>query len=198
MNKIVYAIIGFLVGLVLMSLLVIYWAPKSVEVWAQPVSLMLTLIIAILAFAAIETQVKLHREVYRPVVVCDFVVQYSVLYFRVKNFGTCRAFNISISFEEKGNNSGFNWKQLPPIADGISSLSPGAEVFYFFSRPGSYHFPNVQFILQYSNGHIRNFKETYEHDLSYLRKSDIGRENNAPVVKQLIEIQRTLEKLAKR
>lgn len=174
------------------------WGQQNLQyvgLLAQPVSLILTMIIVILAYQAITTQVKLHKEIYRPVVVCDFVIQYTALYFRVKNFGASRAMNIHIYVDVKGDKSGFAWEKLEAVRKGISCLSAGAELLYFLAGPGPKAYPKVEFTVEYSDAGNRIFKDIYEHDLSYVSKLDIGRERNSPIIKELTNIHKAVKSL---
>jgi hypothetical protein len=148
---------------------------------------------------------QLHRDVHRPVIVCDFVIIHTVTYFRIRNIGTVSACNLRISHEEvnvfKSDTSSSDdkeqevktdlqkgYRNLPDFENGIPFFSPGQEILYFFQGPVSVEFPMFRFTMKYSDPFGNIYCDKSEINLSIYKETDIGRENNDPVVKKLDDI----------
>lgn len=139
-----------------------------------------------------QFQLRLHGDVNRPNVLCDFPIIHTVQYLRVKNYGTQPAKDVRISVTCDG--------ELPDVAclrSPISFLVPDDELAYWLFGPQDFDkLPKkVSFKLTYSDIQGRLFETEQPFDFAYLgqpggggRGVDLGRENNHPVVRELRRI----------
>ncbi len=187
---------GFLLGVLLIGLIfmcVSYSLTKSLEyiqAFTPLISLILTLFVVTLAYAAIHTQRSLHRETNRPVVVCDFIILYQNLYFRIKNFGTSSACDISSSLTESTSATTLLKDKLEKK---LPHLSPNAELLFFVCTPGNLPQDTVSLTVKYTNYAARDFTESYTHDLKSFAAVDIGHEYNSPLIQKLDAIAKALK-----
>jgi hypothetical protein len=140
-------------------------------------------------------QLRLHGAVNRPHVLCDFPIVHTVVYLRVKNYGTQPARDIRMSVACDGG-------ELPSVAClryPISFLAPDSELFYWIVGPQDFNkLPKkLTFKLVYTDLQGRPFEEEEPFDFGYFgdtsgggcgRGADLSRENNHPVVRQLRRI----------
>jgi hypothetical protein len=139
-----------------------------------------------------QLQLRLHGDVNRPNVLCDFPIIHTVLYLRVKNYGTQPAKDVRIGVTCAG--------ELPDVAclrSPISFLVPDDELVYWLHGPRDFDkLPEkVTFRLTYSDIQGRSFETEQPFDFAYLgrpggggRGVDLGRENNHPLVRELRRI----------
>jgi hypothetical protein len=137
-------------------------------------------------------QIRLHEDVNRPNVLCNFPIIHTVLYLRVKNYGPQPAKDISISYTSDS--------ELPSAAclrHPISFLVPDDELVYWLYGPREFdQLPKkITLKLTYSDLQGRSFETERPFDFAYFgepggvgRGLDIGRENNHPIVQELRRI----------
>jgi Schlafen, AlbA_2 len=137
-------------------------------------------------------QLRLHEDVNRPEVLCDFPIIHTILYLRVKNYGTQPAKDIHIRATSDG--------ELPSAAclrHPISFLAPDDELAYWLFGPSDFDkLPKkVTLKLTYSNLQGRPFETEQPFDFAYFgepggggRGVDMSRENNHPLVRELRRI----------
>jgi len=158
-----------------------------------------TLLMCVFAWRANRTALDMHAAVYRPVVVCDFFTQHSVMYFRIRNVGMRHAENVRISVTETPplKDSEDKWSRNSVVVNGISFLSPGSEIVTLYSLPQQSELATVCFVITYCDGQKRQFTETSVINLQAWLHEDLGRENNDPVVQKLEKIAGALSKMGK-
>lgn len=169
-----------------------------------------TIALCISSHRSIRIAKQLHRDIHRPVVVCDFVIIHTVTYFRIRNIGTVSACNLRISHKEvnvfnSDTSSSDDTKQetkkghrkLPDFENGIPFFSPGQEILYFFQGPVSAEFPTFRFTMKYSDPFGNIYCDKSEINLSIYKGTDLGRESNDPVVKKLDDICSAIKNLGK-
>ena len=145
---------------------------------------------------AIKTAIDLHEAVCRPVVVCDFITQHSLMYFRIRNVGMRSAENVGVKVVETPPLNAGKWSEQPIIRNGITFLSPGSEIVCLYSLPGVAQLPEVEFFIEYFDNTKKKYTEQYKINLDAWLKEDLGRENNAPIVRKLDKIADSLAKIA--
>lgn len=154
-----------------------------------------TLLLCVFAAKANKTALDLHTAVYRPVVLCDFVTQHSVMYFRIRNVGMRPAGNVRISVTETPPGKDDIWSRNSVVVNGISFLSPGSEIVALYALPNKSKLPRVDFIINYSDDQNRKFTEKSAINLQAWLNEDLGREDNDPIVQKLDKIADALGKL---
>jgi hypothetical protein len=148
-----------------------------------------------------QLQLRLHGDVNRPNVLCDFPIIHTVQYLRVKNYGTQPAKDVRIVPTAV-------YGEFPSIAclnHPISFLVPEDELVYWLYGPRDFHkLRNLTLKLSYSDLQGRQFDMEQTFDFNYLgtvggggRGVDIGRENNHPIVRALRRIAEVLGRGAK-
>ena len=145
-----------------------------------------------------QLQLRLHGDVNRPNVLCDFPIIHTILYLRVKNYGTQPAKDIRISVTCDG--------ELPSAAclhSPISFLAPDDELAYWLYGPRDFDkLPKKATLkLTYSDLQGRPFETEQPFDFAYLGKPggggrgvDMSREDNHPLVRELRRIADALTK----
>ena len=155
-----------------------------------------TLVLCLSAMRANDLARKLHEDIHRPVIVCDFFTQHTCMYFRIKNVGSVAARNVKITAEGPAPQLVGEWKRHHAIANGISFLSPQADLVSFFCAPGH---PDklgvVRFGARYQDANGKTFEDDYVFDLGPWVQEDLGRENNSPIVNELKKVSSCMEKL---
>ena len=162
-------------------------------VGTQAVTIAFTLVIAILALAAIRTQISLHEQTQRPTVQCDLVCVHEAAYLRLKNYGPVAACDVRILVEERPPSAAVDLSELPPMKYGIALLTPEAELLYFYVGPGEIPDELWHLKVTYSDPVRRSFAESVALSTGDLRRLDVGRHNNAPVVRRLETIAKALK-----
>ena len=139
-----------------------------------------------------QLQLRLHGDVNRPNVLCDFPIIHTVLYLRVKNYGTQPAKDVRIVVTCD--------VELPSVAcvrSPISFLVPDDELAYWLYGPRDFDkLPRkVTLKLTYSDLQGRQFETEQPFDFAYFgepggggRGVDMSRENNHPLVRELKRI----------
>lgn len=139
-----------------------------------------------------QLQLRLHGDVNRPNVLCDFPIIHSILYIRVKNYGPKPAKDIRISMTCDG--------ELPLAAclrSPISFMVPDDELAYWLYGPRDFDkLPRtVSLKLRYTDLQGRPFETDQPFDFGYFgepggggRGVDMSRENNHPLVRELRRI----------
>lgn len=139
-----------------------------------------------------QLQLRLHGDVNRPNVLCDFPLIHTVLYLRVKNYGTQPAKDVRISVTCDG--------ELPSVAclrSPISFLVPNDELAYWLYGPQDFgKLPRkLTLKLTYTDLQDRPFETEQPFDFAYLgepggggRGVDMAREENHPLVRELRRI----------
>jgi Putative DNA-binding domain len=139
-----------------------------------------------------QLQLRLHGDVNRPNVLCDFPIIHTILYLRVKNYGTQPAKDVRISVTCEG--------ELPSVAclrSPISFLVPDDELAYWLYGPRDFDkLPKkVTLKLNYIDLQGRSFETEQPFDFAYFgepggggRGVDMSRENNRPLVRELKRI----------
>jgi hypothetical protein len=140
-----------------------------------------------------QLQLRLHEDVNRPNVLCDFPLVHTILYLRVKNWGTQPAKDVRIILEPE--------KTLPDVAclrGPIPFLMPDDDsLHYWLFGPGDFdRLPKkLTFKLSYPDLRGRFFEMEQPYDFGYFgepgrggRGVDMARENNHPAVKALQRI----------
>jgi hypothetical protein len=143
-----------------------------------------------------KLQRELHAEAYRPNVVCDFPLIYTILYLRIKNYGNLPAKDIKVTVEGD--------VILPSVAGllhPISFLAPETELCYWLFGPQQFGALPRELALNVSYTDLKGgrFEMKQQFDFGYFgvsgsgeRGVDISRENNNPVVKELEKIAKAL------
>jgi hypothetical protein len=129
---------------------------------------------------------QLHRDIHRPVVVCDFVIIRGMMYFRIRNIGPVSACNLRIDHEEvntyKDNTplvddtkqKAKEFFELPGFKNGISFFSPGQEfhyLYHIFTMDDKAEFPTFRFTMKYSDPSGGTYCDQSEIDLSIYEKA---------------------------
>ena len=157
-----------------------------------------TVIICYLTWRAQKIATDLHKAIHRPVVVCDFVTQHSILYFRVRNLGNRSAQDVHIKVEETPPLNLGKWSEHPIIKNGVHFLSPGSEMVSLYAGSAQQKLPTVEFCISYTDSEGTPFAEEHTINLEAWLREDLGRENNDPVVKELRKIGQELRALGRK
>jgi Putative DNA-binding domain/AAA ATPase domain len=143
-------------------------------------------------------QIRLHGDVNRPNVLCDFPIIHTILYLRVKNYGTQPAKDIRISVTGEA--------KLPSVAclrSPISFMVPEDDLVYWLFGPQDFDkLPKkVTIKLTYCDLQSHPFEMEQPFDFAYFgepggggRGVDISREENHPLVRELSRIADALTK----
>jgi hypothetical protein len=155
-----------------------------------------TALICYFNWKANNTMLRLHRAIYRPVVICDFFIQHSLMYFRIRNIGLRSATNIKVGVLETPAPKAGRLSQSSIVTNGVSFLSPGSEIVTLYAGPGESERAKVDLAITYSDDDNKGFDEKATIDLQAWRTEDLGRENNSPLVQNLKKIEQHLGKIA--
>ena len=142
-----------------------------------------------------QVALDLHKEIYRPMVICDFFSENTCLYFRVKNLGNSPAKNVRVEIDGPSPCLLSSWEDHPIVQEGISFLPQGAEVVCLFAGPTDEEkLKTLAFDLKYEDRDGQGFSDHYSINLEARLHEDIGRKNNDPVVQAIQELTKTIEK----
>ena len=147
-----------------------------------------TVVIVVVSLRSIKQAQRLHTDIYRPVINCDFFTQYTLLYFRIKNVGHKSAKNIVIRAFGYPPYGCKTWDEHPVIKHGLSFLSPQSEQVSLYALPQDceeLENKKVCFQIEYIDSSGKLFRDEQETVFRGWMKEDIGRENNAPLIKKL-------------
>jgi hypothetical protein len=158
-----------------------------------------TVALCIFAWRSNSLAKRLYEAENRPVVICDFFVQNTCLYFRIKNIGRATAADIRLAAKGPAPQLLDDWKKHPAVEKGIACLPQGAERVSFFCGPGHQDLlKTVEFTVKYADAsRQRSFEEQHEHNLEAWMKEDLARQNNAPLIHELRKVTKALDALAK-
>lgn len=145
-----------------------------------------------------KLQRELHAETYRPQVVCDFPIIYTIMYVCIKNYGNLPAKDIGVAIEGEVT--------LPrPVAGllhPISLLAPNRELIYCFLGPQEFDYLPEQLTLNVSYSDLKGtrYEEKQRFDFAYFGRGtgamgiDMGREENNPLVRAIKNLAEAISK----
>lgn len=156
-----------------------------------------TVVLCIVACRSNTLARRLYEAENRPVIICDFFVENTCIYFRMKNIGQMTATDVRLAAKGPAPQLLDGWEDHPAVAKGIASLPPGAERVSFYSSPGGKDsLGTVLFTVRYADAcRRRRFQDQQEHNLEAWQVEDLGRQNNAPLIQELKKIARALDAL---
>lgn len=156
-----------------------------------------TLILCVMAKRSNSLARRLHEDIHRPVVVCDFFVENTCVYFRVKNVGQQPATDIRIAADGPPPWLLGSWEEHPIIKNGLCFLAPGSQQVSIFCLPKhTDKFSTIRFDVKYQDSSERTFADSYETNLAAWLKEDLARQNNSPLVKVIERVAIAIEKNA--